>query len=443
MPRLKLTYSEAQIRIFFPEVSFKYNAIPKGRRSGGTRGAAHAAIEWAMDGDYVLWGDTVYALIQTYLDRYFIPALKTAPKDDPVFYKWEDRKNSLRIGDRGGIIDFRSSDRPENWEGMGYRRIILNEAGIIMKNKDLYTKTVLPMLMDFPNSELYAIGTPKGKKLRNGKEHPFYTLAKKGEAGMEGHRTITITSFDNPFLSEEDVKEQEEEIKNMEPGVERQEIHGEFIDGVAERPFTFAYVEEFHKKVATRRPNDTVYFSIDFNVDPFVAIAAHIWMDNEGWHFHRIAESNLKTASIEAMADWMRTICPRVMLMRVTGDRNGMSRIIGDRGPVRLFTQLAQKLGASFEGQFKIPPNPTHLVSREEVNLVFTPRAGMDNRIDPSCTNLLSDHANVQVDMEGRIIKGDRTKKDQRSDHVDCDRYMVNTYLRDYIKEVQHGMQRR
>lgn len=419
MPRVRLTYSDAQVRVFFGDTA-KYNVIPKGRRSGGTRGAAHAAIEWAMEGAYVLWGDTVYALIQTYLDRYFIPALNTGPKEDPVKHKWEDRKNSLLVGDRGGVIDFRSADRPENWEGMGYRYIILNEAGIIMRNKDLYVKTVLPMLMDFPNSELYAIGTPKGKKLRNGKEHPFYTLAKKGESGMEGYRTVTLTSFDNPFLSEEDVKEQEEEIRNMEPGLERQEIYGEFIDGSVERPFTFAFNEDIHRATAAHRPGTEVYFGIDFNVDPFVGIAAYIWEDREGWHYHRFAEAKLKTASIDAMADWMRSVCPRVTNMRVTGDRNGMNQSIGDKGPVRLFIQLANKLEASFEGQFRIPANPTHLVSREETNLVFTPRSGMDNVIDPSCTNLLADHASVQVDAEGHIIKGNRKNRDQRADHLDC-----------------------
>lgn len=271
-----------------------------------------------------------------------------------------------------------------------------------------------------------------------------FVMDGRGEfIALPPHRSrVLFTIEDNP--DPEIRRRYSETLDHLDEYDKRRLKYGDWtVMPNVERPFTFAFNPSVHRAVTTRRPNDIVYFSIDFNVDPFVAIAAHIWKDHEGWHFHRIAESNLKTASIEAMADWMRTICPRVMMMRVTGDRNGMSRIIGDRGPIRLFTQLAQKLGASFEGQFKIPPNPTHLVSREEVNLVFTPRAGMDNRIDPSCTNLLSDHSNVQVDMEGRIIKGDRTKKDQRSDHVDCDRYIINTYLRDYIKEVQHGMQRR
>jgi hypothetical protein len=434
---MELGYSRPQMDVFFPAVPVKYTAVPKGRRAGGTRGAAHACIEWALNGDPILWGDTVFANIAAYVDRYFLPTLEKARDESGTFFKWEQKHSLLRMGDMGGYIDFRSEDRPETWEGHGYRRIVLNEAGIIMRNRDLYVKTVLPMLMDYPDSRLYAIGTPKGKKLRNGKEHPFYTLAKKGERNEPNHRTVVMTSFDNPYLSETDIKEQEEEIKNMEPGLERQEIHGEFIDGLTERPFTFAYVEEIHKKPVPPRPLDDVYFGIDFNVDPFVGVASYIWQDREGWHFHRFAESKLKVAAIEGMAAWMTSICPRVTSMRITGDRNGLNQSIGDRGPVRLFMQLSQKLGTSFEGQFRILPNPTHLVSRQDTNLVFTPRAGMDNRIDPTCTNLLADHTTVQVDADGKIMKGNRKNNDQRSDYLDCDRYLINTYLRPWLEAIK------
>lgn len=426
MPRVRLSYTPPQLEIFFPKSPKKFTAVPKGRRFGGTRGGAHACIEWAMEGDAILWGDTIYSNIARYIDRYFKPALNSGG-DDPVEWSWKQQEQVLRIGDRGGYIDFRSADNPENWEGFGYKRIFLNEAGIILKNKDLYVKTVLPMLMDTPGSELYAIGTPKGKRLRDGTDHPFYTLSQKGLNGHENHRTLVFSSYDNPKLTEQDVKELEDEIRNMEPGLDRQEIWGEFIDKVSGNLFSFAFERSRHTGKAQRRPNDYHYFSVDFNVEPFAAIASHIWQDTQGHHYHTFAESRIPIASIDAMARWMLEVCPQRHLIRITGDKGGMSRSIGQQGPTRLFHQLVKTLRIS-EAQLKVPANPTHLISREDTNYVFSNHP--DRIIDTTCTNLIADHETVEVDAEGKILKSDRSKKEQRADYIDVDRYTVNTYLR-------------
>ncbi len=431
MPRPRLTYTKPQIEIFFPEVSSKFNAIPKGRRFGGTQGGAHAYIEWALDGEPMLWGDTIFANIARYLDRYFIPALESSGESDPVAWKWEERKQVLKIGDRGGYIDFRSADKPENWEGFGYKRIFLNEAGIILKNKDLYVKTVLPMLMDYPESKLYAIGTPKGKKLRDGTEHPFFTIARRGELGHPNYRTLTFSSYDNPLLSKTDIDELADEIANMEPGLEDQEIWGKFLDRVAGNPFAFAF-EDRHIGKAQRRPNDLHYFSIDFNVEPFCAIAAHIWQDAQGHHAHTFTETALKVSSIEAMAEWIRTTCPMLHLIRITGDRNGYNRAIGKNGPTILYNDLQRALNIS-KAQIEVPGNPTHMQSREDTNYVLANHP--DYIIDTTCTGLISDYRGVEVDGQGKIMKSDRSKANQRADFLDGGRYMINTYLRKWIQQ--------
>ena len=53
----------------------------------------------------------------------------------------------LKIGNSS--LDFRSADKPENIEGFGYALIILNEAGIILKNRRLWEETIRPMAMDY------------------------------------------------------------------------------------------------------------------------------------------------------------------------------------------------------------------------------------------------------------------------------------------------------
>jgi hypothetical protein len=187
-----------------------------------------------------------------------------------------------------------------------------------------------------------------------------------------------------------------------------------------------------HVGKAQRRPNDTVYFSIDFNVEPFTATASHIWQDQSGPHFHTFAEVAVKEASIEAMANWMREVCPMSHLMRITGDRGGMSRGIGTQGPMRLFDMLRKELRLS-PNHFLVPANPTHLQSREDVNYVLS--AHPDVVIDTTCTRLITDMQVVEVDGSGKIIKSDRSKAAQQADAQDCWRYACNTYLRNWIDQ--------
>jgi hypothetical protein len=430
--KLHLKYTEPQLDIFFPDKPERHTVIPKGRRFGATHGAANACIEWGIEGMPMLWGDTIFGNIKRYWDRYFKPSLHANGMED----NFNERTQVAKIG--SGFIDFRSADRPENWEGFGYRKIILNEAGIILQDPYLYTNAVRPMMLDFPDSELFALGVPKGKKLKNGDNHPFYDMHLK--VGTPGYRGKTYTSYDNPLIRREDV---DNLIADMagDPEQVKQEIFGEFIDRIAGTPFAYAFDPQRHVGRAQRRPGDVVYFSIDFNVEPFTATASHIWQDAQGHHFHTFAEAALKDASIRSMAEWMRAICPLSQNIKITGDRGGMSRGISTQGPMRLFDMLQKELRVS-PNNFLVPPNPTHIQSREDCNFVLT--AHPDCIIDTTCTRLISDMRTVEVEQTGtsvKIKKADRSKASQQADALDCWRYVIGTYLRNWIQ--QQRQQRR
>src|SRR5690554_5106545 len=172
---LNLKYTENQVKFLFEhKKGVRFVLVPAGRRFGKTKGIANASIEWMLEGKKILWGDTISGNIDRYVDRYFKPELKKSGLE----YTYSTQKKVLSLDVAKGYIDFRSADRPENWEGFGYDIILLNEAGIILKNDYLYTNAVLPMLMDSPGSKLIAVGTPKGKETKSGKEHRYYSLYK-------------------------------------------------------------------------------------------------------------------------------------------------------------------------------------------------------------------------------------------------------------------------
>jgi len=218
----RISYLDYQQAFFFDwKPGIKYKVCRKGRRAGITKGAANAFIEDLLDKQGpLLWGETTHGNIERYFDRYFLPVLD----ENKIRHRFDRQAKKLSIGDQ--YCDFRSEDNPENWEGFGYKKIFLNEAGIILKNRALYINSVLPMLLDFPDSKLIAAGVPKGKLLKDGSEHPFYTLFKRAEDQPEHYESIHLTSYDNPLLSADDIRDLEEEIELFSPEQVRQEIYG-------------------------------------------------------------------------------------------------------------------------------------------------------------------------------------------------------------------------
>jgi len=210
---LPIYYHSKQREIFFGS-NEKKKIIAKGRRFGLTKGYANRAIEYLVDGvSPGLWVDTVNSNIDRYVERYFYPILKNLPQK---YWKWRQQRKELEVF--GNKLDMRSADRPELIEGFGYKFIMMNEAGIILRKEYLYYNTILPMTLDY-NPDFYIGGTPKGKGL-------FFELATKAnDPTNTDQRFFRFTSFDNPYLSEEDKQKLIDEIPQS---IQEQEIYADF-----------------------------------------------------------------------------------------------------------------------------------------------------------------------------------------------------------------------
>lgn len=426
---INLDYLDFQIPVFFdwPE-GVRYKVITKGRRTGITKGAANNFIEDLLDGQGpLLWGDTINANIDKYFTRYFLPELK----NNGIAHQWEAQKKQLTI--KRQYCDFRSADNPENWEGFGYKKVFLNEAGIILKDKDLYAQTVLPMLLDFPDSKLIAAGVPKGKYLRDGTEHPFYTLAKKADAGHSRYQRIKLTSYDNPLLNPSDIKELEDEIAGIgSANAALQEIMGEFVEVDAINPFAHQYDPEYHEsEVAIHSPLKQLFISVDFNLNPFAVTFWHHWQDAQGYHYWGIDEGEIAQGSIPAMIDFIKqrySNCLHTCV--ITGDALGKRGEIALRDNASHYQSLQRGLGLR-ESQIQVPGNPTHTNSRDDVNKLLYQSKQIGSilhfYLNPlTMPNTCRDFKNVQCDAFGSIIKGNRKDLNQRADFLDTGRSFIN-----------------
>lgn len=423
-----ITYTDSQQEIFFPSIpsTAKFTIVPKGRRFGATKGSSNAIMEWGIEGiSPMLWVDTINGNIDRYYERYYLPELK----DSGLKFDFNYNKKQLRL--MNSIVDFRSADSPESIEGFGYKKIILNEAGIILKDNYLYTNTILPMLIDYPDSQLYAIGTPKGKFKKDGTEHIFYQLSKK--TGKE-YRHLHFSSYDNPLLIADEIRLLENEIALLDPNMVRQEIYGEFVDMSAVNPFMTQYVATKHESKAVKfDPNKQLHISIDFNLNPFSVIFFHNWRDASGDHFHIFEEMEIKNGSIPAMIDAIKMrFGHQLPNAKITGDAMGKKREIVERDNASYYLQMQRGLGLR-DSQLQLPANPSHENSRADCNYALYHHP--DFKINPEkCPGTCRDMKIVQCDAFGSIMKSNRKDVSQQADFFDCVRYGINTYLWDWLK---------
>ena len=229
-------YHSGQDEIFYSS-SEKKKVIAKGRRFGLTKGYANRAIEYLIDGvSPGLWVDTVNGNIDRYIERYFYPVLRHIPSKHWI---WRQQRKELEVF--GHKLDMRSADQPERIEGFGYKFIMINEAGIVLRNEYLYYNTILPMTLDF-NPDVYEGGTPKGKGL-------FHQLAAKADdKANTDQRFFKFTSFENPYLEKDDLQQLIDEIPKS---IQEQEIHANFLE---DSSTVFRNIT----KCATARPQDPV-----------------------------------------------------------------------------------------------------------------------------------------------------------------------------------------
>ncbi len=193
-----------------------------------------------------------------------------------------------------------------------------------------------------------------------------------------------------------------------------------------ERPFAFAWDRAKHVKPCTLVNGAPVIISVDFNLDPFCAIIAQ----EQGRRIAITHEVSIKSGTIEELCSRILAIVPDVYLHQYTGDRSGANRRILTRTTASMWDDFLAVMGAR-EKQLKLPNNPSHRESREETNYVLHHHP--EFVVDPSCTGVIFDMENVEVDADHSIIKADRSQASQRADYLDDVRYLIHTYLRPWI----------
>lgn len=411
---MNLSYTPAQQLVFFGD-NPRFTIVAKGRRVGLTRGAAQALIEKCLIQNLrVLWIETIYSNVQRYYDLYFQPILDQLPTS---MWVWSARLTQLSIGK--SVIDFRSADNPESIEGFAYNIIFLNEAGIILKDTDLYKKTVLLMLMDYPDSKLIAAGVPKAKKLRNGEEHIFYSLWKNAE-NNPAYKRYKFSTRDNPFLRPEDIKDIEDVLDEK---TRLQEIEGEFID-VTDNPYLYEFDSDKHVTPTTYTPDERlpIWIAFDFNIEPNSAIVGQQPDQFSGITFDELSVKG----STEEVCDVILSRYGHWLqrgLVFVTGDATGKNRNAMS-GELTNYILIKKKLKLT-DRNLKV--RHTNMMLKSSRVLCNSILSKGDVKITANCKVTISDCQMASVDGSGDLIKDTGMHK------LDCQRYLLEAWFPDFL----------
>jgi hypothetical protein len=188
----------------------------KGRRAGGTHGMAVRAVELALrhPRSRHVWVDLTQRHIFRAVRRFFARILRG------THWRWDAAALVLSLPN-GSTVDFGSAQRPELLEGFGYDYLWINEAGHLLRDEALYFETLLPMVLEAPDAQIFLVGAPKGRGL-------FQRMFEWGaDPEREDWQSFRHPSSANGLVSG---KWLERVQRQMPERTYRQEILAEFVD---------------------------------------------------------------------------------------------------------------------------------------------------------------------------------------------------------------------
>jgi phage FluMu gp28-like protein len=334
---------------------FKYSVIAAGRQTGKT----YSAVVWLVtellkkQNSRGLWVDTTQNNLDKYVDRYFSTIYNQIWK----FCDYSKLSKTIKLPNHS-YIDLRSAERPENIEGFGYDYVVLNEAGIILKNENLFYKTIQPMTK---NALVRLVGTPKGKNL-------FFKLFHTNDKNFKSFR---FTCFDSKFWNKEDLLQIQKQVPEL---VWRQEYLAEFVDNSSTVFLNFEKCVEDYKIPVDIQKNQRYFMGVD--LAKFTDYTVITVLDETGklidWQrFNQIDYTYQKTKIIEIQKKYNADV-----LIDSTGVGaavfDDLKRVLGNKINGFNFTNVSKKelienlIYAFEQKKIKIPKIP-ELINELEI----------------------------------------------------------------------------
>ena len=230
-----------QLRVI--ENARRYNVLMCGRRFGKTTLGVNLLVEHALAGHSVAWFAPTYKLLADPWRE-----IRRILKPVTCGVNVQERRLDLITG---GSLDFWTLENDDPARGRKYKRVLIDEAGLVRNFDSVWFGAIRPTLSDFVG-DAFLVGTPKG-------QGPFYHFYLRGKNGSNPTwQSFNGSMLDNPHIPATEAAELASEYKDH-PELYDQEINGIPIKG-STNPFGQAAIERCTKPLSDLPP---VVFGVD------------------------------------------------------------------------------------------------------------------------------------------------------------------------------------
>ena len=168
----------------------RFKVLMCGRRWGKSDISKNLAIRFMLDGKETAYVTPNYQLAKVFYEDILnilpVEVIKSANKSDLII--------SLITG---GILHFFTGEKPDNFRGRKFHLVIIDEASYVKDLKNAWNNAIRPTLTDYRGEAVF-ISTPRGKDY-------FHSLYLKGINKEEGWESFRFTSYDNPYILNEEI----------------------------------------------------------------------------------------------------------------------------------------------------------------------------------------------------------------------------------------------
>lgn len=199
----------------------RFNTLVCGRRWGKTQELMYQVAAPALEGFPTAWFAPDYKRVDEpfrLIQRAVRPVIASVNKTD--------RRIELLSG---GVIEFWTLDSNGPGRGRKYKRVVVDEAGLVPDLEEKWQEDVRPTLSDLEGDAFFG-GTPKGFNFF----HTLYDRGQKGMAGDERYADYASWQFptkSNPFIPAREVDAAQGDLSAE---VFMQEYEAQFVSGATQ-----------------------------------------------------------------------------------------------------------------------------------------------------------------------------------------------------------------
>lgn len=386
----------------------RFNVLKIGRRWGKTTLAVNELIPQPMlDGFPVAYYAPTYKdLNEVWKEIKYVLHPVIESKDETV-------KQITLI--TGGVLDCWSMDDPDSGRGRKYKRVVVDEAEKARKFKDAWEQTIRSTLLDY-KGDAWILSTPKFGQT-------YFKEIFTNHTKYDDWASFNLSTYNNPFIDREEIEQLRSQLDDL---TFRCENLAEDVD-LAYKPFAYAFDEAKHVGTCQFNPSQHLHLSFDFNVSPITCIAAQHY----GGVWYILREFRIENSNIYELCDRIKAMYPKAAYL-VTGDATGAGRSALTDGVLNYYTVIKRKLWIG-DNQILTPRvNPSHADSSVLYNSILQNYNVVYDR--DLCPYLIQDNKYVEMGADNSIDKSGEKKKEMRGHLLDCNRYLWDTFMNDYLK---------